>query len=132
MSLNAIDIEKITGKKTPLNLLDRVIAQNDHSLLGTANVTMSEHFFQGHFPGNPIMPGVLIIETMEQACELLLKHPYRLRKIKRARFKEMVRPGDQLKIKVERQTDEALSFKAEAYLEDKVACSAELKFDDVD
>lgn len=127
MTLDAVEIKRLTGRQKPL--LDRVIETNSESLTGVASVTMSESFFQGHFPNNPVMPGVLIIETMAEACEVLFKqdHPtLKLSKIKRARFREMVKPGSQLLIKIHKEDD--FVFKSEAYLKDKLACSAELSF----
>jgi 3-hydroxyacyl-[acyl-carrier-protein] dehydratase len=77
-------------------------------IVGIKNVTMNEHFFQGHFPGNPIMPGVLIIESMAQTGGLLLlkEVPDREKKllyfvaIDNARFRRPVIPGDQLRMEM--------------------------------
>lgn len=130
LELNAVEIKRLTGRKSPLTLMDSAEIDDD-SLTGLASVTMSQSFFQGHFPGNPVMPGVLIIETMEQTCEVMFKHKHpdlKLSQIKKARFREMVKPGDQLEIKINRIDKDEFCFKTEAYLKDTLACSAELTF----
>lgn len=125
--LNTVQIQKITGRRANLALLDQVKEQTEDSLVAVSSISGSEAFFQGHFPSNPVVPGVLIIETMAQACQVLLNDSrLSLAKIKRARFREMVRPGDQLLIKVKQKAVNV--FTTEAYLNEKVACNAELTF----
>lgn len=129
MALDAVAISQLTGRSCPLNLLDQVTEMDEEKVTAISNVSFSQSFFQGHFPNNPVMPGVLIIEALSQACQLLLKSQKldkQLTKIRKAKFREMVKPGDQLIIKVE-QKDE-LVFKAQAYTKDKLACSAEISF----
>ena len=79
----------------------------EEKITATKNVTINESFFRGHFPNNPVMPGVLIIETLAQAASILiLKSPHFYKKtaylgaIHKARFRQMVRPGDVLKLNV--------------------------------
>jgi 3-hydroxyacyl-[acyl-carrier-protein] dehydratase len=107
------------------------------SLIATKNVTINEQFFQGHFPGNPVMPGVLIIESLAQAASILiLSSPQFLGKtaymtgINDAKFKQMVRPGDVLKLHVTfgKLRDNMGSVNVEARVNDKLATSAELMF----
>lgn len=125
--LDSIQIQKETGRRSSLALLDKVQDESEDSLVAISSISSSEEFFQGHFPGNPVVPGVLIVETMAQACQVMLKNSsLELSKIKRARFREMVKPGDQLVIKVKKKADSV--FTAQAYLDEKVACSAELTF----
>ncbi|NRO50502.1 3-hydroxyacyl-ACP dehydratase FabZ [Lactobacillus helveticus] len=131
MILNAVEIGRLTGRSEPLNLLDRVLEKDSNALVALTNVTINEEFFQGHFPGNPVMPGVLIIEALAQGCEILLadsQSTLKLSQIKKARFREMVKPGDQLTIKVKRKLEDEFVFKTEAYIQNKLACSAELAF----
>lgn len=131
MILNAADIARLTGRSEPLNLLDCVLEKDSNKLTALTNVTMNEEFFQGHFPSNPVMPGVLIVEALVQACNITLvdnRSALKLSQIKKARFREMVKPGDQLTIKVERKVKDEFIFKTEAYVKDKLACSAELVF----
>jgi 3-hydroxyacyl-[acyl-carrier-protein] dehydratase len=100
----------------PFLLLDRVISlqrEPEKKLQAIKNVTINEPYFTGHFPGNPIMPGVLIIEAMAQACGMLAfldaqldgdkGELYYLVKIDNARFSRVVQPGDQLLLDVVQQ-----------------------------
>ena len=126
MILNAVEIERLTGRSEPLSLVDCVLEKNSNELTALTNVTMNEEFFQGHFPGNPVMPGVLIVEALAQGCEVLLdndRSALKLSQIKKARFREMVKPGDQLTIKVKRKLKDEFIFKTEAYIQDKLVCS---------
>lgn len=140
--MKSIDILKILESlphRYPFLLIDRVI---DHVpgqfLLGIKNVTMNEPFFNGHFPGNPIMPGVLILEALAQAGILFAnlsrvpKEGYRFfyffAGIDNAKFKHVVTPGDQLNLRVETISERAnfWKVKGEAFVGDKLVCSAEL------
>jgi len=100
----------------PFLLVDRVIAmqrQPEKRLRAIKNVSMNEPFFSGHFPGNPVMPGVLIIEAMAQAAGMLAHldaefenrtgELYYLVKVDNARFTKSVLPGDQLEMDVEQK-----------------------------
>lgn len=101
-------IMKILPHRYPFLLVDRIIELTDKKIIGIKNVTINEPFFQGHFPGQPIMPGVLIIEAMAQVggvgalnmSDNLGKLAYFM-SIKAARFRKPVVPGDQLVIEVE-------------------------------
>jgi 3-hydroxyacyl-[acyl-carrier-protein] dehydratase len=97
----------------PFLLIDRVISlhlEPEKTLIAIKNIAMNEPFFTGHFPGNPVMPGVLIIESMAQAAGMLAhldaEHSgekgelYYLVKIDNARFTKIVKPGDQLELQV--------------------------------
>ncbi|MBU6199875.1 MAG: 3-hydroxyacyl-ACP dehydratase FabZ [Xanthomonadaceae bacterium] len=109
-----MDIERIMAllpHRYPFLLVDRVVEfEHAKRLVALKNVTINEPFFQGHFPGHPVMPGVLIIEAMAQASGLLVflstpKHEaqpmYYLVKVDNAKFTQMVVPGDQLTLHVE-------------------------------
>jgi 3-hydroxyacyl-[acyl-carrier-protein] dehydratase len=114
-----VDVNCIMGilpHRYPFLLVDRVIEMDPHkSLRAIKNVTINEPFFQGHFPGHPVMPGVLVIEAMAQAAGLLtqLSNPprtpdeptplYYLVKVDKARFSRTVVPGDQLSLEVEQK-----------------------------
>lgn len=101
-------IQKILPHRYPFLLVDRIIESTDKKVVGIKNVTINEPFFQGHFPGQPVMPGVLIIEAMAQVggvgalsmVDNLGKVAYFL-SIKEAKFRKPVIPGDQLVIEVE-------------------------------
>ena len=103
-------IEGVLPHRYPLLLVDQVLdLEPGRRVVAMKNVTRNEPFFDGHFPGNPIMPGVLVIEAMAQTAALLLLHELedRDRKvlffsgIEKARFRRPVVPGDQLRMEVE-------------------------------
>ncbi len=109
MIFNTKEIQKILPHRYPFLLIDAVEEMElKKRIVGIKNVTSNESFFQGHFPGNPIMPGVLIIESMAQAGGVLLltEVPDREKKllyfvaIDHARFRRPVFPGDQLRLEV--------------------------------
>jgi 3-hydroxyacyl-[acyl-carrier-protein] dehydratase len=109
MILDINGIQKILPHRYPFLLVDAIEEMERWKhIVGTKNVTINEGYFQGHFPGNPIMPGVLIIESMAQTGGLLLLQevPDREKKllyfvaIDNARFRRPVVPGDQLRIEV--------------------------------
>jgi 3-hydroxyacyl-[acyl-carrier-protein] dehydratase len=101
-------IQKIIPHRYPFLLVDRILEVTEKRVVGLKNVTINEPFFQGHFPGKPIMPGVLIVEAMAQTGgvgalnmkENLGKLAYFL-SIKEARFRKPVVPGDQLIIEID-------------------------------
>ncbi len=105
--LEADEIQKIIPHRYPFLLVDRVLEMGDDRAVGIKNVTQNEPFFPGHFPGRPIMPGVLIIEALAQvgAVALLSRPEYRgklafFAGIDKARFKRPVLPGDVLRLEV--------------------------------
>ena len=111
--IEAAEIEKYLPHRYPFLLLDRVLSMEtepEKKLTGIKNVTKNEYFFEGHFPGNPVMPGVLMIESMAQAAAMLANldaelegrtgEIYYLVKIDKARFSKTVVPGDQLVLEV--------------------------------
>src|SRR6202047_1557266 len=109
MLLDSIGIQKILPHRYPFLLVDTIEEMERWKrIVGIKNVTINEYFFQGHFPGKPIMPGVLIIESMAQTGGLLLLREVKERgkkclyfdAIDDARFRRPVVPGDQLRIEV--------------------------------
>jgi 3-hydroxyacyl-[acyl-carrier-protein] dehydratase len=137
-----IGVEQIAAllpHRYPFLLLDRVTAfESGKRLTALKNVTINEPFFQGHFPGHPVMPGVLIIEAMAQAAGVLVKlsgvgaaaqmNVFYLVKVDKARFKSIVVPGDQLRLEVEhKRTMRNMSqFWCQAMVDGKVAAEAEM------
>ena len=108
--LDIHDILKILPHRYPLLLIDRVLEiRRKERIVAIKNVTINEPFFNGHFPGPPIMPGVLIVEAIAQAGGALLLTEVEDRNdkvivftgIERARFRRPVSPGDQLRLEVE-------------------------------
>lgn len=141
---NTIDIEGIMDllpHRYPFLMIDRVIdytiSEEHKTLKAIKNVTFNEPFFQGHFPGKPVLPGVLILEAMAQATGVLAftmvgkPNPgelYYFAAIDNARFKRPVVPGDQLVINVEylKERRGIASFKGVATVDGKVVCHADL------
>ncbi len=137
MTLTIQEILDFLPHRYPFLLLDRVVEfEPAKRLVAIKNVTINEPFFQGHFPGYPIMPGVLVVEAMAQAGGIIIMHelPDRAEKlvvftgIERARFRRPVTPGDQLRIEVN-----VLSFRpragrieGKAFVDGKLACEATL------
>jgi 3-hydroxyacyl-[acyl-carrier-protein] dehydratase len=132
-----IDIKEIMSMlphRYPFLLVDKVTAlEPSVSVTGIKNVTINEPFFQGHFPGNPVMPGVLIIEAMAQVAGILAyksgmqgKEVYFM-SIDKAKFRKPVLPGDQLRfeVKTAQIRGNVWKFRGEAFVEDKLAAEAE-------
>ena len=135
-----MDIKKIMEvlpHRYPFLLVDRIVEfDKGKSIIGLKNVSMNEPFFQGHFPGEPVMPGVLILEGMAQtgsilAClsdtELIGKLAY-FAGVDKARFRRVVRPGDQLLYKLEmiKQKGKITKMAGKAYVDDQLVTEAEL------
>ncbi|HAN09182.1 MAG TPA: 3-hydroxyacyl-[acyl-carrier-protein] dehydratase FabZ [Clostridiales bacterium] len=107
--LNIKEIQQIIPHRYPFLLVDKAqIDEDNNKAIGYKNVTMNENFFLGHFPGNPVMPGVLIIEALAQvgAIYILSKESFKGKTayfgaIDKAKFKRMVVPGDVLKLELE-------------------------------
>jgi beta-hydroxyacyl-ACP dehydratase FabZ len=135
------DIQKIMGflpHRYPFILVDRIIEiVPGERIVGLKNVTMNEPFFQGHFPGTPIMPGVLIIEAMAQAGGILVyaSQPEEERKgllyfmgIDKARFRKPVVPGDQLILDIvwNRRRGKVSKMYGKAMVEERLVAEAEV------
>ena len=111
LPLDVLAIQRLLPHRYPFLLVDRVVEFEAHKrVLGIKNVSINEPFFQGHFPGHPVMPGVLVIEALAQAGGILtqLSHQadttgklFYLVKIDNAKFSKMVVPGDRLELEVE-------------------------------
>ena len=133
--LEITDIMAILPHRYPFLLIDRVIEiERKKRIVAIKNVTNNEPFFQGHFPAYPIMPGVLVIESMAQAggALLLTEIPDRESKlmvftgIERAKFRRPVVPGDQLRIEINvlQWKTRAVRMEGLATVEGKLACEA--------
>lgn len=140
MSESIVDIRQIFNllpHRYPMLLVDRVLDYKAYDyLIAIKNVTINENFFTGHFPENPVMPGVLMLEALAQASGLLagLSHTHEenvlhfFAGIDKAKFKQIVTPGDQLRLEVKflGKKREFWRMRGEAYVGDKLACSADL------
>jgi 3-hydroxyacyl-[acyl-carrier-protein] dehydratase len=138
-SLESWDIAQIMHAiphRFPFLLVDRVVdIVRDVSCTGVKNVSINEHFFQGHFPAMPVMPGVLIIESMAQTAAALVvatlgpesagKLVYFMT-VDNAKFRKPVVPGDQMRVHVrkDRQRGNIWKFSAEAKVDGKVVAEA--------
>ncbi len=107
MELNVQKIQDILPHRFPFLLVDRVYLTGEGTVTGIKNVTINEWFFQGHYPGRPIMPGVLIIETMAQVGATMMMNWEKFRgctpyfaSLDKVRFRKPVEPGDQLVIEI--------------------------------
>lgn len=136
------EIMEMLPHRYPFLLIDKVVnVEPGKSLIAIKNVSFNEPFFQGHFPGNPIMPGVLQIEAMAQAGGIMELYARRLHSgapshdqtilflgIDNVRFRGVVRPGDCLRIEVKmiQNRRDTVRFKGECFVDDKLVCEAEL------
>ena len=140
LPVNVEQIQHLLPHRYPFLLVDRVIELDpDKRVVALKNVTINEPFFQGHFPGHPVMPGVLIVEAMAQTAGLLTQISSRLKgntgsplfylaKVDNARFSAIVSPGDQLRMEVtlKRLLRSMGLFEARATVDGKEVASCEL------
>lgn len=131
------EIMKTLPHRYPFLLVDRIIElEVGVRVVGIKNVTINEPFFQGHFPGEPVMPGVLIIEAMGQTAGVLAYRSMNvpenqgvyLMSLNRVKFREPVVPGDQLRLEMEvlKQRGPIWVFKGRAYVEKRLVAEAEI------
>ncbi len=131
------DIMKLLPHRYPFLLVDRVIEKNDVKIKAIKNVTMNEPFFQGHFPGAPVMPGVLQLEGMAQAAGILLsnlvddhsQYVIYFMTIDNVKFRAPVVPGDVLEYNMEVVKTRGLMgvVKGTVSVDGEVVCQAEMK-----
>jgi len=132
------EIQKFLPHRYPFLLVDKVVEiEPGEKAVGIKNVTVNEQFFQGHFPGRPIMPGVLIIEAMAQVAGVLAfrsgapvgKSVYFM-SIEKAKFRRPVVPGDQLRLEINvlQRRGNVWKCSGNATVEEKVAAETEFTF----
>lgn len=137
--MDITQIMQILPHRYPFLLVDRIVeVEEGKRIVGLKNVTINEPFFTGHFPGHPVMPGVLIIESMAQVAGIMayLASDEETRKkvsyfmaIDKCRFRRPVRPGDQLRIEIETLFNKRgiWSVAGKAIVDGNVVADAELK-----
>jgi 3-hydroxyacyl-[acyl-carrier-protein] dehydratase len=135
--IDILEIMRRLPHRPPFLFVDRAEAyEPSQSLVGIKNVTMNEPFFAGHFPGQPVMPGVLIIEALAQTGGLLMSKSWDVApenkiilfmSVDNCRFRNPVRPGDVLKLHVEvmRARGDVVKFRGRGLVGDKLAAEAE-------
>lgn len=138
MILSVSDIQKILPHRSPFLLVDRITELEPMKrATGIKNVTMTELHFQGHFPGNPIMPGVLILEAMAQVGGVAMLYPEENRgkvtffaAMENVRFRRPIVPGDQLKMTAEliKMRGSIGKLHCEAYVEDQMVAQGDFTF----
>lgn len=137
-SLDIKEILELLPHRYPFVMVDRILDYEESKYItGIKNVTINEPFFAGHFPGEPVMPGVMILEGMAQMGALLAyksmaetisdKLVY-FAGIDKVRFRKMVRPGDQIVFRIEciRMKAKLSKMTGKAYVDDQIAAEAEL------
>lgn len=131
------EIKEILPHRYPFLLIDKVISMEGNKIVAIKNVTVNENYFQGHFPAEPVMPGVLIIEALAQtgAVAILSKNEFKgkiayFAGIDKAKFRRKVIPGDILRLEVEltKLRGRAGIGYGIAYVDDKKVCEGELTF----
>lgn len=134
--LTRTEIEQLIPHRAPILLLDEITAwESDTSIEATRHFTPQDPLFNGHFPGNPLLPGVLMVEAMAQAAATLISLTHNLTAqnalyifagIESARFAAMVKPGDTLILRAEKLRDRLniYRFAATAHVGDELAAEA--------
>jgi 3-hydroxyacyl-[acyl-carrier-protein] dehydratase len=132
------DILQVLPHRYPFLLVDRIVECDfQKRIVGLKNLTINEPFFQGHFPGNPVMPGVLQLEAMAQVGGILANKLLKTEgqvafflAVDDARFRRILRPGDQLRIEVEllRVRLGMVRVHGKVFCGEEVACEADLMF----
>ena len=127
------EIQQLLPHRYPFLLVDRIIELKPREkIVGLKNVTINEEFFQGHFPGHPIMPGVLIIEAMAQVAGILAFHSGAPKgtvifmSIEKAKFRKPVIPGDQLHLhaQIAQKRGTVWKFSGSALVDEKIVADA--------
>ncbi len=132
------DIMKILPHRYPMLLVDKIIEfDNKERIVGIKNLTMNELIFQGHFPGHPVMPGVLQIEAMAQVAGVMLSSMLKRESavayflsIDNAKFRKVLKPGDQMRIEIQLLKIKLgmSKVRGQVLCDGELACEADLMF----
>ena len=135
MNFDIMKIMAVLPHRYPFLLIDRIISYDENEVEGRKCVTINEPFFQGHFPHDPIMPGVLIIESLAQTGAVFIatrlddpgKYTPYFARINNVKFKNPVRPGDVLvnKCRLIEFKNSVMKIEGKAYVDDKIVCQGE-------
>ena len=135
MELNKEEIKKIIPHREPMLLVDRIVSDpnDENNCSGYYTVRGDEFFLQGHFPGNPVVPGVILCEMMAQSSCLLLKERDVMTlftSMNNVKFRGMVKPGDTIKFNVTLLRKNGMFYFAHSkgYVNDKMVVAADLSF----
>ncbi|MDR1732735.1 MAG: 3-hydroxyacyl-ACP dehydratase FabZ [Synergistaceae bacterium] len=137
--MDITEIMKMLRHRYPFLMVDRIVEYSENHVVGYKNVTINEPFFQGHFPDEPVMPGVLILESMGQVASILVAVRLGdvqtgmiafLTGVDKARFRKPVRPGDRLLTHAELTKVRGFVGKAKVtgYVDDEVVAEGEFSF----
>jgi 3-hydroxyacyl-[acyl-carrier-protein] dehydratase len=137
--MDIMEIMKILRHRYPFLMVDRIVEYSENHVVGYKNVTIDEPFFQGHVPGEPVMPGVLVLESMGQVASIMVAVRLGekqegliafLAGVDKARFRKPVRPGDRLVTKAELVKLRGFAGKAKVtgYVDDVVVAEGEFTF----
>ena len=137
--MDIMELMRLLRHRYPFLMVDRIVEYDENHVVGYKNVTINEPFFQGHFPGEPVMPGVLILESMGQVASIMVAVRLGdksegiiafLTGVERARFRKPVRPGDKLLTKAEltKVRGPVGKVKVVGYVDEVVVAEAEFSF----
>jgi 3-hydroxyacyl-[acyl-carrier-protein] dehydratase len=125
------EIKDILPHRPPFLFVDEVLEISEKRILAKRNIRCDEYFFKGHFPEEPIMPGVLMVEAIAQAGGVMLLRKYKnaiplFMAIEKARFRKIVKPGDTLILEVEliQERGKVVKIAGTARVEEELACEA--------
>lgn len=136
--IDVTKIQRFIPHRYPFLLVDRVLSVEENEILAIKNVSINEPFFQGHFPGAPVMPGVLIVEALAQAAGVFMGYHLEQQgqsmndklmffmSIDQVKFRQVVAPGDQIVLQVNliQKRGSVAKFEAKAKVDDKVTTEA--------
>ncbi len=134
--MDIYEIMEMLPHRYPFLLVDKILEADKNHVKALKNVTINEPFFQGHFPGKPVMPGVLIVESMAQSAVALIvnfiENPkdylFYFMKIDKVKFRKPVVPGDTIihEITLEKERGTMVVIKGKSYVDGKLVCEGEL------